>query len=77
MGKYTESPSGGDRHRHSQAEDAVKPANSGLSEGGFTRFVHRFNRNDEMRSPTTSSNDYRGQAQKVVIPKGIAGKIKP
>lgn len=75
MSKQTESPSGGERKRNTQVVDAVKDANSGMSGGGFTRFVHKFNHNDVMRSPTTSSGDYRQQAQKIKIPKGIAGKI--
>ena len=55
----------------------MKDANSGLkSEGGFTRFVHKFNHNDVMSSPTTSSGSYQQQAQKIKIPKGIAGKIR-
>ena len=75
MGKQTESPSGGERKLSAFVVDAVKDANSGLSGGGFTRFVQKFNHNDVMRSPTTSSKDYRQQAQKIRIPKGIAGKI--
>lgn len=75
MAKYTESPSGGSRHENTYPVDAVKEANSGLSKGGFTRFVHTFNNNDVMKSPTTSSKDCRQTEQKIKIPKGIAGKI--
>jgi hypothetical protein len=70
-----ESPSGGERKRNTNVVDAVKEANSGISQGGFTRFVQRFNRNDEMRSPTTSSKDCKPQEQKIKINKGIAGKL--
>jgi len=76
MSRQTESPSGGERKRNVNVVDSVKDANSGIKNGGFTRFVHKFNHNDEMKSPTTSSGSYREQAQKIIIPKGIAGKIK-
>ena len=76
MARQTESPTGGDRKRNTNVVDAVKDANSGLSQGGFTRFVHKYNHNDVMRSPTTSSRDYKPQAQKIIINKGLAGKIK-
>lgn len=73
---YHESPSGGARKEHSWVQDEVKPANSGLKNGGFTRFVQKFNTNSVERSPTTSSGDCRGSMeQKIKIPKGIAGKI--
>lgn len=75
MSRQTESPSGGERKVFNDVVDAVKESNSGMSGGGFTRFVHKFNHNDVMKSPTTSSESYRQQAQKVKIPKGIAGKI--
>jgi hypothetical protein len=76
MARQTESPTGGDRKRNTNVVDAVKNCNSGLeTDGGFTRFVQRFNHNDVMRSPTTSSRDYKPQAQKIKINKGIAGKI--
>ena len=75
MARQTESPSGGERKQNTQVVDAVKDANSGMSGGGFTRFVQKFNHNDVMSSPTTSSGSYRQQAQKIKIPKGIAGKI--
>ncbi len=75
MSRQTESPTGGERKRNTNVVDAVKDANSGMSGGGFTRFVHKFNHNDVMSSPTTSSSSYRQQAQKVKIPKGIGGKI--
>jgi hypothetical protein len=75
MGRQTESPSGGQRSINTNVADAVKEANSGLNQGGFSRFVQRFNRNDEMRSPTTSSKDYKPQEQKIKINKGIAGKL--
>jgi len=73
--RQTESPSGGERKVFNDVVDSVKDANSGLSGGGFTRFVHRFNHNGVMSSPTTSSESYRNQPQKIKIPKGIAGKI--
>lgn len=73
--KNLESPTAGERRNNTQVVDSVKEANSGLSEGGFTRFVHKFNHNDTNKSPTTTSRDYRPQEQKVKIPKGIAGKI--
>jgi hypothetical protein len=73
--KQTESPTGGERKRNTNVVDSVKDANSGLSEGGFYRPVGKFNHNDVMHSPTTSSKDFREQAQKIKIPKGIAGKI--
>lgn len=79
MSKWRESPSGGDTRPAAEnvIQDAVKKPNSGLDPdcGGFTRFVHKFNNNDEMRSPTTTSRDCRPMAQKIKIPKGIAGKI--
>lgn len=76
MSKYTESPSGGERHENTYPVDAVKEANSGLKNGGFMRFTHKFNHNEVMRSPTTSSDDVRTQEQKIKINRGIAGKIK-
>jgi hypothetical protein len=76
MSKYTESPSGGERHDSQYPVDAVKPANSGLKNGGFMRFIHPFNHNDVMMSPTTSSDEVRTQEQKIKINKGIGGKIK-
>ena len=75
MSKSLESPTGGERKQFNDVVDNVKDANSGLKDGGFTRFVHKFNHNDVMSSPTTSSGSYRQQAQKIKIPKGIAGKI--
>jgi len=73
---YHESPSGGVRKLGAWVKDQVKDANSGLSEGGFFRGVHKFNTNSVERSPTTSSNDCRGSMeQKIRIKKGIAGKI--
>jgi len=80
MAKYTESPSGGERHEQSNdsIQDAVKRSNSGLTDGGFYRPVCPFNTNDEMRSPTTSSRDAKGtMMQRVKINRGLAGKIKP
>ncbi len=71
-----ESPTGGSRQVNTQVVDQVEKAHSGLSEGGFYRPVGRFNRNEVMRSPTTSSKDFRGKDQEVIINKGIAGKIK-
>ena len=75
MSKSLESPTGGERKQFNDVVDNVKDANSGLKDGGFTRFVHKFNHNDVMSSPTTSSGSYRQQAKKIKIPKGIAGKI--
>lgn len=75
-GNYQESPSGGQRHDNVFVQDANKDANSGLTNAGFMRFVHKFNRNGVMDSPTTSSGRYRGMDQQVKINKGIAGKIK-
>jgi hypothetical protein len=71
-----ESPTGAVRQQNAQVNDQVEPARSGLKNGGFMRFVHTFNGNDVYRSPTTSSEDCRPQAQKILINKGIAGKIK-
>jgi hypothetical protein len=71
-----ESPTGGPRQQNTQVVDEVRPARSGLKNAGFMRFVHTFNGNDVYRSPTTSSEDCRPQAQKIIINKGIAGKIK-
>lgn len=76
MSRQTESPSGGERKQNTQVVDAVKDANSGLSGGGFYRPVQKFNSNGVMQSPTTSSKDCRQTEQKVIINKGIAGKIK-
>jgi hypothetical protein len=75
MPKYTESPSGGERHDNGWVQDANKPANSGLKNGGFMRFTHTFNNNDVMKSPTTSSGECKQTAQKVKIPRGL-GRMK-
>lgn len=75
MSRQQESPTGGERKINTQVVDAVKPANSGIEQGGFYRPVQKFNRNGVMDSPTTSSNDFRSQPQRVKIPKGIGGKI--
>jgi hypothetical protein len=71
-----ESPTGGSRQTNVNVVDQVEKTHSGLSEGGFYRPVGRFNRNEVMRSPTTSSKDFRGKDQEIIINKGIAGKIK-
>jgi hypothetical protein len=73
--KNLESPTAGERRENTQVVDSVKESNSGLSEGGFTRMVHKFNNNATNKSPTTTSRDFRPQEQKVIINKGIAGKI--
>ena len=71
-----ESPAGGVREQNTQVVDAVSKANSGLTDGGFTRMVHKFNTNPVEKSPTTSSNECRPTEQKIRIPRGIAGKIR-
>jgi hypothetical protein len=76
MARQTESPSGGERKINTQVVDSVKPANSGLSEGGFYRPVQKFNRNGVMDSPTTSSREFRQQPQEIKPNRGFAGKIK-
>lgn len=72
-----ESPSGGTRMLHGWVQDDVKDPNSELEHGGFTRFVHKFNNNSNMRSPTTSSTDCRPVEQRYKPNRGFAGKIKP
>lgn len=74
--KQTESPSGGTRERNTDVVDAVKEANSGLSEGGFARKVFPFNRNGVMDSPTTTSRKFKAKDQQIIINKGLAGKIR-
>ena len=73
--KNLESPTAGERRPNTHVVDSVKESNSGMMDGGFTRMVHKFNTNDVMKSPTTSSKDCRQTEQKIKIPKGIAGKI--
>lgn len=75
--KNLESPTGGERKVNTQVVDAVSKSNSGLSEGGFTRMIHKFNHNGETQSPTTTARDYRAQEQKVKPHRGFAGNIKP
>lgn len=75
MARQTESPTGGERKQNTQVVDQVKEANSGISDYGFYRPVGKFNTNDVMKSPTTSSETCRQSGQKIKIPKGIGGKI--
>ena len=70
MSKSLESPTGGERKQFNDVVDNVKDANSGLKDGGFTRFVHKFNHNDVMSSPTTSSGSYQTASAKNQNPEG-------
>ena len=76
MARQTESPSGGERKRNTNVVDAVKDANSGLSQGGFNRPVQRFNSNGVMDSPTTSAGNVKEKAQSIKPNRGFAGRIK-
>jgi hypothetical protein len=73
--KNLESPTAGERRNNTQVVDSVKESNSGMMDGGFYRPVQRFNSNDVMKSPTTSSGECKQSPQKIKINKGIAGKI--